>query len=160
MRLLAKQVPSLSSHIPFVNTAVRSTMPPWCCPRPGWFWRPPCAGWHAAYLRIKWCGQPVTLRRLNDGVVASWLLDHGRLKTKGAPGLDHSNATDAPQNLSCGPDRPSGRRFLSAGLHNKERTPLRALVSRTRRYFTADVSVFQAHLPCDLLPIFLYRTKI
>ena len=44
-------------------------------------------------------------------------------------------------------------------IHNKERTPLRALVSRTRRYFTADVSVFQAHLPCDRLPIFSYRTK-
>ena len=42
-------------------------------------------------------------------------------------------------------------------IHNKERTPLRALVSRTRRYFTADVSVFQAHLPCDSLSIFSYR---
>jgi hypothetical protein len=46
--------------------------------------------------------------------------------------------------------KPSGL-LPSAGLHNKERTPLRALVSRTRRYFTADVSVFQAHLPCDPL---------
>ena len=106
---------------------------------------------------IKWCGQPVTLRRLNDGVVASWLLDHGRSKLKGAP------SRDTPRHrrsllLSCGASKPSGLPS-STGLHNKERTPLRALVSRTRRYFTADVSVFQAHLPCDHLPIFSYRTK-
>ena len=54
--------------------------------------------------------------------------------------------------------RPSGPP-LTAGLHNKERTPLRALVSRTRRYFTADVSVFQAHLPCDSLSILSYRIE-
>jgi len=33
------------------------------------------------------------------------------------------------------------------------------LCSRTRRYFTADVSVFQAHLPCDSLSIFSYRIE-
>ena len=33
------------------------------------------------------------------------------------------------------------------------------LCSRTRRYFTEDVSVFQAHLPCDPLSIFSYRIE-
>jgi hypothetical protein len=97
----------------------------------------------AGARHVKWCGQPVTLRRLNDGVVASWLLDHGRIRNW------------CPAAASRRPSGPP----LTAGLHNKERTPLRALVSRTRRYFTADVSVFQAHLPCDHLPIFSYRTK-
>ncbi len=80
----------------------------------------------AGARHVKWCGQPVTLRRLNDGVVASWLLDHGRLKLKGAP------SRDTPRHrrsllLSCGASKPSGLP-PSAGLHNKERTPLRALL--------------------------------
>ena len=58
---------------------------------------------------IKWCGQPVTLRRLNDGVVASWLLDHGRSKLKGAP------SRDIPRHrrsllLSCGSANPQACR--------------------------------------------------
>ena len=106
----------------------------------------------AGARHVKWCGQPVTLRRLNDGVVASWLLDHGRLKLKGAP------SRDTPRHrrsllLSCGASKPSGLP-PSAGLYNKERTPLRALVlvpaGISRRMFRC----FRHTSPATICPYF------
>ena len=84
MRLLAKQVHSLSSHIPIV----RSASCPGAAPGLSDF-----GDLSAQLVRnlsavSKWCGQPVTLRLLSIGNAVSWLVDHDREKGKGAPGLD------------------------------------------------------------------------
>jgi len=154
-------------------------MPPWCCPRPRWFWRPPCAGWHAAYLRtqmVRPAGYAPASQRWRRHVLATgpW----PRSPADGSKARRRVAAiTAAKREGSAGPGQiPMPRCSLykivrprrqpathqvaavrRTAIHNKERTPLRALVSRTRRYFTADVSVFQAHLPCDPLSIFSYR---
>src|SRR5260370_37078625 len=91
------------------------------------------------------------------------LVDHGREKGKGAPVLDRFQCPGAPFIKMCGPtdSRQLIRLSPSAGplftIKNEHHYEL--LCSRTRRYFTADVSVFQAHLPCDSLSIFSYRIE-
>ena len=125
-------------------------MPPWCCPRPGWFWRPPCAGWHAAYLRYQmvWpAGYAPASQHWQCRVVASgpWPrspADGSKARRRLLP------FKAAKRERSSGPGQvPMPRRSLyklvrsrrqptthqvaavrRTAIHNKERTPLRALV--------------------------------
>jgi hypothetical protein len=74
MRLLAKQVPSLSSHIPNEKAALRrSAAPcrPGAAPGLGGFGDLPVLAGTRHICGIKWCGQPVTLRLLSIGNAVS-----------------------------------------------------------------------------------------
>jgi hypothetical protein len=159
MGLRARQVPSLSSHIPN-EKRLRS-----CCR----------AQHHAALvlpqvwviLEISPCGLARGITADGNGA-ASRLRSGVSTMASSHPAIGtwplESAAAHGSKNLVLRrrEQQPSGCRRAEAQLpqdHNKERTPLRALVSRTRRSFTADVSVFQAHLLCGHYSLFSYRIK-
>ena len=107
-------------------------MPPWCCPRLGWFWRPPCAGWHAAYLRserVRSAGYAPASQHWQCRVVASgpWPQKGERSARPGQIPMPRRSLVKLVRSRRQ-PATHQVAAIRRTAIHNKERTPLRALV--------------------------------